>query len=162
MLDPHTVTKKKNRIRSNRTWTGSSIGAIGFEPLYKGSLGIIMCSDITRVEAGPHYCKAVAHGDTIYFSGAVPPKEDWDKDIHTQVRSVLNVVDANLKTMATNKSRILSISVYLAHIGDFAAMNEVWSQWIDNDHLPVRTTVEARLAFPGIKIEVTVIAAKVK
>ena len=57
------------------------------------------------------------------------------------------------------RERILSATVYLRDIADFAAMNEVWEAWLPVGAAPARTTVEARLAVPELRVEITVVAA---
>ena len=47
---------------------------------------------------------------------------------------------------ARDKSSILSATIYLPDIGDFAAMNAVWEQWVVPGQTPARATVEAKLA----------------
>ena len=58
----------------------------------------------------------------------------------------------------SSKDKILSANVYLADIGDFAAMNSVWDNWVHAEAKPARATVEARLATPDYKVEIQVIA----
>ena len=48
----------------------------------------------------------------------------------------------------TDKSKLLTANVWLKDIGDFAAFNAAWSEWSDKENLPVRATVEAKLADP--------------
>jgi enamine deaminase RidA (YjgF/YER057c/UK114 family) len=68
-------------------------------------------------------------------------------------------VEALLAEAGTSKSRLLSVSVFLAAISDFGAMNQVYDRWIDPDQPPVRACTEARLADPDLRVEVTAIAA---
>jgi enamine deaminase RidA (YjgF/YER057c/UK114 family) len=65
-----------------------------------------------------------------------------------------------LALAGSDKSRILSATIYLSSMGDFAAMNAVWDAWMGSTGIgPARATVEARLAKPEIKVEIMVIAA---
>ena len=50
--------------------------------------------------------------------------------------------------------------VWLADIADFAAMNSVWDAWVDSVNPPARATCEAKLAAPGYRVEVVVVAAR--
>ena len=84
---------------------------------------------------------------------------DATADITGQAKSVLAQIDALLAEIGSDKTRILSATIYLPDIGDFAAMNAVWDAWVPQGHTPARATVEAKLASPAYKIEIQVVAA---
>jgi len=52
------------------------------------------------------------------------------------------------------------VTIFLADMADFAAMNEVWDAWVPQGDLPARATVQAKLAKPEYRIEIQAIAAK--
>ncbi|HEU0203088.1 MAG TPA: RidA family protein [Burkholderiaceae bacterium] len=113
---------------------------------------------IKRHHPGRRLSDATIHNGVAYLAGQVP--EDASQPIREQTRSVLAQIDALLRELGSDKSRVLTATVYLASMGDFAAMNEVWDAWIgDGNHGPARATVEARLASPDDKVEIQVIAA---
>jgi enamine deaminase RidA (YjgF/YER057c/UK114 family) len=100
--------------------------------------------------------QAVIHGGLVYLAGQVgAPGED----AATQTRAVLAAVDALLAEAGTDRSRLLQATVWLADMGDFAAMNAVWDDWIGGADAPTRATGEVRLATPDYKVEVIVVAA---
>ena len=84
---------------------------------------------------------------------------DPTADVTGQTRSVLSQIDALLAEIGSDKSMILSATIYLPDIGDFAAMNAVWDAWVPQGHTPARATVEAKLASPVYRIEIQVVAA---
>jgi enamine deaminase RidA (YjgF/YER057c/UK114 family) len=84
---------------------------------------------------------------------------DPTADITGQAKSVLAQIDALLAGIGSDKTRILSATIYLPDIKDFAAMNAVWDAWVPQGHTPARATVEARLASPAYRIEIQVVAA---
>ena len=84
---------------------------------------------------------------------------DPTADITGQAKSVLAQIDALLAGIGSDKTRILSATIYLPDIKDFAAMNAVWDTWVPQGHTPARATVEARLASPAYRIEIQVVAA---
>ena len=65
-----------------------------------------------------------------------------------------------LAEAGTDKTQILSATIYLADIGTFAQMNSVWDTWVPPGSTPARATVEARLAAPQYTVEIQVIAAR--
>ena len=112
---------------------------------------------IKRLETGLRMSQAVVHGNTIYLAGQVA--EDPSADVAGQTRQILASIDRLLAAAGSDKTRILSATIYLADIGTFAQMNSAWDAWVPAGHTPARATVEARLAAPHYKVEIQVIAA---
>ncbi len=112
---------------------------------------------ITRENKGPRMSGAVVHGDTVYLAGQTAASRDGGTGEQTQ--DVLNKIDALLQQVGSSKSKILSTTIYLTDIRDFAEMNEKWDAWVDPDNTPARTTVQASLAHPSVRVEMTVVAA---
>ena len=59
----------------------------------------------------------------------------------------------------TDRSKILSANVWLADMGRFEEMNEVWDAWVAPGAAPARATVEATLARPANLVEIMVVAS---
>lgn len=101
---------------------------------------------------------SVSHGNVVYLSGQVP--SDFSAPLKDQVETTLAKVDNLLYEAGTDKSKLLSAQIWLKNMSDFAEMNEIWINWIDPKHKPVRACVEAPMATPDILFEVMVTAAK--
>jgi len=114
---------------------------------------------ITRLHAGPRMSQAVIHGDTVYLAGQVADQAKG-KSVGEQTREILATVDRLLAEAGSDRTRILSATIYLADIGTFAEMNAEWDAWIPAGHTPARATVEAKLAAPAYTVEIACIAAK--
>ncbi|MET0506701.1 MAG: RidA family protein [Burkholderiaceae bacterium] len=112
---------------------------------------------IKRLQVGARMSQAVIHNGTIYLAGQVA--DDPDEDAGGQTRQILATIDGLLAECGSEKTRILSAQIFLADIGDFAAMNAVWDQWVPAGHTPARATVESKLATPKYKVEIKVVAA---
>lgn len=112
---------------------------------------------ITRIDSNARMSEAVIHGDTVYLAGQVGKPGD---DITAQTHTTLAEIEALLAKAGTDKSRILSATIWLADIADFEAMNAVWDAWVDKDNPPARATSEARLASPDYLVEIIVVAAR--
>jgi enamine deaminase RidA (YjgF/YER057c/UK114 family) len=112
---------------------------------------------IKRIEAGPRMSKAVIHGNTVYLAGitAADPKGD----VKEQTKQILAQIDGHLAAAGTDKSKLLSANIWLTDIGTWADMNTVWDAWVAPGNTPARATVEAKLAAPGLKVEIMVVAA---
>ena len=113
-------------------------------------------TDIVHIDPGPRLSEATIHGGRIHCSGMIP--EDTSLDIAAQVTQVLAEIDALLARGGSDKTKILSAVIWLADIGDFAAMNAVWDAWVVPGQTPARATVQARLTDPKMKAEIMVVA----
>jgi enamine deaminase RidA (YjgF/YER057c/UK114 family) len=112
---------------------------------------------IKRLEVGPRMSQAVVHGNTVYLAGQVA--DDPSADVAGQTRQVLASIDKLLAAAGSDRTRMLSATIYLANIGTFAQMNSEWDAWVPKGHTPARATVEAKLAAPQYKVEIQVVAA---
>ena len=112
---------------------------------------------IKRLHSGPRMSQAVVHNGVVYLAGQVA--KDPDQDVADQTRQVLTGIDALLAEAGSDKSRLLSTTIYLADIGDFQKMNAVWDAWVVAGSTPARATVEASLATPKYRVEIMVTAA---
>ena len=113
---------------------------------------------IQRLQSGARMSQAVIHGNTVYLAGQVAA--DPAQGVAGQTQQVLAEIDRLLAAAGSDKTRILSATIYLADISTFAEMNSVWDAWVAKEHPPARATVEARLAAPVYKVEVQVVAAR--
>jgi len=113
-------------------------------------------ADITRIETGTRMSQAVIHGGIVYLAGQVGTA---GASIAEQTTACLASVDRLLALAGSDRTRILSAQIWLADIGDFAAMNAVWDAWVAPGHAPARATGEAKLATPDYRVEVIVTAA---
>ena len=108
-------------------------------------------------KVGPLMAQMVVHNGIAYIAGQVA--DDRKAGIESQTRDVLAKIDALLALAGTSKSKLLALNVFLPHISDFEAMNGVYREWIDPARPPARACVEARLADPDLRIEITATAA---
>jgi enamine deaminase RidA (YjgF/YER057c/UK114 family) len=113
---------------------------------------------ITRIGAGKRMSEAVVHGGKAYLSGFVADKT-VGKPVKQQTADILAQIDATLAKAGTDKSKILRANIWLTDIGTFAQMNEAWEAWVVAGQTPARATVEAKLAAPGLDVEIMVEAA---
>jgi len=111
---------------------------------------------IRRIEPGPRMSQAVVYDNLVYLAGQVGAP---GASVTEQTRAVLGQIDALLAGAGTDKSRILTATIWLADIGTFGEMNAVWDSWIDPANPPARATGEVKLAAPQYKVEIIVTAA---
>lgn len=115
-------------------------------------------STITRQHTNKRMSQIVAHGDTVYLAGQVG---DEHESVADQTRTALARVDALLKEAGSSRERLLQVTVWLADMADFEAMNEVWDAWVPEGHAPARACGEAKLGDPRLLVELLVCAAKI-
>ena len=100
----------------------------------------------------------VTFNNTVYLAGQVG--DDMAAGIEQQTRETLNSIERLLELAGTDKTRLLSVTIYLKDIdADFEGMNSVWDQWLPKGVAPARATVEAKLCEPEILVELSVVAA---
>ena len=113
---------------------------------------------VERFETKTRMSGAVVHGDTVYLAGQVP--EDPAADVPTQTRQVLAKIERLLALAGTDKTKLLSATIWLTDMRYFQAFNEVWDAWVPEGHAPARACVNALLANPDFHVEIGIIAAR--
>jgi enamine deaminase RidA (YjgF/YER057c/UK114 family) len=113
---------------------------------------------ITRHGPGANLSRAVEHDGTIYLSGLTA--EDKSADMAGQTAQILARIERNLAEAGSDKSHLLSATIYLSDMSRKEEMNRVWQGWIDPKHPPARATVGVDLGGPKVLVEIMVTAAK--
>ena len=113
---------------------------------------------IQRIDTNERMSQAVIHGNTIYVAGQVA-LDAPGKPVADQTSDILGRIDRLLAEASSNKSKLLSATIWLANMDQFSEMNGVWDAWLSPGDAPARACVEARLAAPQFTVEIAVIAA---
>src|ERR1700731_3829021 len=114
---------------------------------------------IQRFETGPRMSQVVVHGDTIYLAGIVASTTAGES-VTKQTQEGLSIIDSHLAKAGSNKSKLLTATIYITDMKNFAEMNAVWDGWVSPGNTPARATVEAGLAAPQYSVEILVTAAR--
>ena len=114
---------------------------------------------ITRLHTQTRMSKTVIHGDTIYLCGQTSGGSEAST-MAGQTQEALSRVDTLLAEVGSSKAHLLSALIHINDMADFAEMNAVWDAWLPEGCAPARTTVQAALARPELRFEVTVVAGK--
>ena len=112
---------------------------------------------IQRFHVGPRLSDMAVHNGTIYLAGQVA--DDISQDIAGQTRQVLEMIDKLLGEAGSDKTKILSTTIYITDMANFPGMNAVWDGWVVKGNTPPRATIQAKLAKPEYLVEITAIAA---
>lgn len=109
---------------------------------------------------GP-YSQAVRAGNMLFVSGQIPIDPATGAliqgDIASQTRRVFDNLTAILKAAGGSLDHVVRTTVFLADMGDFAAMNDVYAGYFSNP-APARSTVQAARLPKDARIEIDVIA----
>jgi len=79
---------------------------------------------IQRLRIEKRYSEIVIHNGTVYLAGQLA--DDYRGDIRQQTRETLASIDRFLAEAGTDKSKILSVTIYLKDMADYAGMNAEW------------------------------------
>jgi 2-iminobutanoate/2-iminopropanoate deaminase len=119
-----------------------------------------VATDAAPKAIGPYSQGVIANG-FLYTAGqiALDPAtmEIVPGDVKAQTERVMKNLDAILKAAGTSLVRVVKTTVFLADMGDFAAMNEVYAKWF-GDHKPARSTVAAKTLPRNVLVEIDVVA----
>ena len=111
--------------------------------------------EIKRYENTGRMSRAVVHNNTVYLCGQVHA----EGDIKEQTLQVLSKIEDLLNKYGSDKRHMLSVTIYIKDMKDFADMNAVWDAWIEDGYEPARACVEAKMARECLLVEMTVTAA---
>ena len=116
-------------------------------------------NEIVRIKPmGGKLCDAVEYNGLIYLAGQVASK--LDVGMKEQTADILRQIDALLAKRGSDKSRILTATVYVKDMALKPQMDEAWMGWVDRSHPPARATVQAQLGSTDTLVEIMCIAAK--
>jgi len=113
---------------------------------------------LKRIQVGERMSQAVIHGNTVYTAGQVAFGAPG-ASVEEQTRDILSRIDSLLAEAGTDKSKLISATIWLTDMADFEAMNAVWDAWVAPGDAPCRACVESKLAAPQFAVEIAVIAA---
>jgi 2-iminobutanoate/2-iminopropanoate deaminase len=109
---------------------------------------------------GP-YSHAVRCGDLLFCSGQIPLDPATGRlaadDIRAQTERVLENIKAILNDQGLDFAQVVKATVFMTHLGDFAAMNEVYARYFTADY-PARSTVQVAALPRGAHVEIEVVA----
>jgi 2-iminobutanoate/2-iminopropanoate deaminase len=110
---------------------------------------------------GAPYSQAIRAGGLVFVSGQLPLRPDHAEMVGHGIEEQTEQVFANLRAIlqeaGSGLDRLVKTTVYLADLGDFAAMNEVYARHV-GDRPPARATMEVSALPSGAKVEIEAIA----
>lgn len=119
-------------------------------------------SDNAPKAIGP-YSPALCVNGLVLISGQIPVNpatgEIEAADIEGQTRQSLENIGALLKEAGLDYSNVIKTTVFLADMGDFAAMNKVYAEYFREPY-PTRSCVQVGALPKGAKVEIEVMCTR--
>lgn len=115
-------------------------------------------SDIKRHIQTPIMHRVVEANGLLFLGGIVA--DDRSLDMAGQTRQVLEKLDDYLAEAGSDKSKLVSATLYVTDLGQKDAMNAVWTAWFTPETLPARATLGVAELGAGILLELVVTAMK--
>ncbi|WP_244967985.1 RidA family protein [Spirosoma utsteinense] len=111
---------------------------------------------------GGHYSQAVVHNGLVYLSGILPITPAGEKlndaTVVQQTEQILANLDAILDEAGSQRDKVLKVSIFIADITAWSAVNQVYAQFF-GDHRPARSVVPCSTLHYGFGIELEAVAA---
>ncbi|HZF62596.1 MAG TPA: RidA family protein [Desulfovibrio sp.] len=108
---------------------------------------------------GP-YSQGMVGGALLFTSGQIPVDPSTkavSDDVADQARQSLENVKAVVEAGGSSMNRVVKTTVFLADMGDFAAVNQVYSTFFA-EPFPARSCVQVAALPLGVKVEIEAIA----
>ena len=112
---------------------------------------------VQRLHTEKRYSEIVIHNGTVYLAGQLA--DDYAGDIAEQTRQTLANIDKMLAEGGSDKSKILSLTIFLKDMADYDGLNAEYDAWVADGHAPARACVEAKMYKPEVLVEMCVVAA---
>lgn len=112
---------------------------------------------------GP-YNQAIVHGNTLYISGQIPLHPVTGELVMETIQSETKQVMENLKAILTAAGmtfeHVVKASIFISDMNNFAAINEVYGAYFNNETAPARETVQVSCLPKNVNVEISMIAIK--
>ncbi|TDD56848.1 RidA family protein [Kribbella antibiotica] len=110
-----------------------------------------------------HYSHVALHERVAYISGQLPLTPEGvplaDQPFAVQVEQVLKNLDACLQTAGSDRTQLISVTVYVTDIGDWPEFDRIYRAWL-GDARPARAVAGVNELHYGSAVEVQAVAAR--
>ncbi len=110
---------------------------------------------------GP-YSQAITIDNLVFCSGQIPLRPDGtlvEGDISAQTRQVLTNLKGLLEAAGSSLAQVVKTTVFLADMGEFAAMNAIYGEFFQAEP-PARSTVQVSRLPRDVRVEIEAIAIR--
>jgi len=111
---------------------------------------------IQRLRPTPRWSDATIFNGIAHF---VEVAADTEQDITSQTTQILAQAEATLADIGSDKSKLLSATIYLTNVDNAAAFNSLWEAWLPTGCAPSRACLKVELLDPKMLVEIAFVAA---
>ncbi|WP_116475638.1 RidA family protein [Zobellella maritima] len=115
--------------------------------------------DIQRINPAPRWSDATIYNGLVHVV-EIPEDADASTGIREQARQIFAQAEASLAQAGSDKSRILSVTIYITDRNNVAAFNEEWEAWLPAGCAPSRACLKVELLNPDLLVEIAFVAAR--
>lgn len=112
--------------------------------------------NIKRVNPCANWSDATVFNNMAHF---VEIAADITGDMHNQTQQVLAQAEATLASVNSDKSRLLSVTIYVTDFANLPEFNQAWQAWLPEGSAPSRACLKVELANPSYLLEIAFVAA---
>ena len=113
--------------------------------------------DIQRINPSKRWSDVTVFNGIAHFVEVA--EQDTSADMAGQVNQIFAQAEEMLASVGSDKSRLLSVTIYVTDFANFAALNDAWEAWLPEGCAPSRACVKAELADPALLVEMAFVAA---
>jgi 2-iminobutanoate/2-iminopropanoate deaminase len=122
----------------------------------------VIHTDSAPKAIGP-YSQAIVAGNLVFTSGQIPldPKTQQmiEGDIRAQTERVMENLKAVLEAAGATFADVVKATIFVADLGDFATVNEVYGKRFPANP-PARSTVQVAALPKGARVEIDLVAVR--
>lgn len=112
--------------------------------------------NIKRINPSPRWSDATVYNGIAHF---VEVPDDTNGNTKNQIEQILAQADARLTELGSNKTQLLSATIYVTHAAIVPTLNQLWEAWLPTDCAPSRACIKVELLDPAMVIEIAFVAA---
>ncbi|KHT62069.1 endoribonuclease L-PSP [Photobacterium gaetbulicola] len=113
--------------------------------------------DIQRINPTKRWSDVTVFNGIAHFVEVA--EQDTSADMTGQVNQIFAQAEAMLASVGSDKSRLLSVTIYVTDFANFDALNAAWEAWLPQGCAPSRACVKVELADPSLLVEMAFVAA---
>lgn len=110
-----------------------------------------------RIDQNARRSRAIVANNMVHLAGQVG--DDWKADIKVQAQQAFAKIDHLLAEAGTDRSKLVSVTIWLRTMDDYNGFNEVWDAWVIPGQTPTRACAEVRMAHDDIRVELIAVAS---
>ncbi|MCL1139006.1 RidA family protein [Shewanella pneumatophori] len=112
--------------------------------------------DIQRINPCANWSDATVFNNMVHF---VEIAADVEGDMLSQTEQLFAQAEATLASVGSDKSRLLSVTIYVTDFANVAVFNKAWQAWLPEGCAPSRACLKVELADPSYLVEIAFVAA---